>query len=68
MLKNQKLTFLPAWAVCAAEEAEAPEPAAATAASSDEAVTKAFARVAFPSVPEELVAHIVSLWAHVGYY
>ena len=39
MLKNQKLTFLPAWAVCAAEEAEAPEPSAATAAA-DEAVAE----------------------------
>ena len=38
MLKNQKLTFLPAWAVCAAEEAEAPEQAAATAAAADKAV------------------------------
>ena len=31
-------------------------------------LTKTFARVVFPSVPEELVAHIVDLWAHVGYY
>ena len=31
-------------------------------------LTKAFARAVFPSVPEELVAHIVDLWAHVGYY
>ena len=31
-------------------------------------LTKTFARVVFPSVPEELVAHIVGLWAHVGYY
>ena len=38
MLKNQKLTFLPACAAWAAEEAEAPDPSAATAAAADEAV------------------------------
>ena len=31
-------------------------------------LTTTFARVVFPSVPKELVAHIVDLWAHVGYY
>ena len=39
LLKNQKLTFLPACAAWAADEAEeAPEPSAATAAAADEAV------------------------------
>ncbi len=39
MLKNnQKFTFLPACAAWAAEEAEAPDPSAATAAAADEAV------------------------------
>ena len=31
-------------------------------------LTTTFARVVFPRVPTEVVAHIVSLWAHVGYY
>jgi len=31
-------------------------------------LTKTFARVVFPRVPTEVVSHIVSLWAHVGYY
>ena len=103
-LKNQKLTFLPACAAWVAEEAEAPDPSAATAAAADEAVAgypeeaaaadaylakvhaaggwkryaqahaarlaPIFAKV-FPHaarLPPELVAHIVDLWAHVGYY
>ena len=31
-------------------------------------LTTTFARVVFPRVPTEVVAHIVDLWAHVGYY
>ena len=31
-------------------------------------LTTTFARVVFPRVPTEVVSHIVSLWAHVGYY
>ena len=31
-------------------------------------LTTTFARVLFPRVPTEVVSHIVSLWAHVGYY
>ena len=61
LLKNQKLTFLPACAAWAADEAEeAPEPSAATAAAADEAVAGYPEEAAAAGAAEEAPAAVAA--------